>query len=357
MPNFGYLDTRNIDFANGQTESRLRNMQNRLGINVSEFIARVDGAITAVNATTDPLITALTFRTNEDRVVGGVTSDKVFQRAAEYTIPRPQRSAGGGWLLPLYENAISLGFTEKGLETITVDTFERELTTTVQAIQRGQRADVLEALFAIAERPLDNDGTGATPGFIGSGTGTNVYSGSVPPGETLGSYSQYLRLATTGLEAALKTAFDKYAWFYPGDTFDLIASSAMLATITAFDGFTAAGSALVRPAQGTAEALVDPARYLGVLFGSIRVWQAETQISGNNLAIFRSAGANSPQNPLAWRYSDIWGADAWVEDRALYPLANAVVNQNYGVGVNDRAAVLNVYVAGSGSYTPPTIAR
>lgn len=357
MPNFGMIDTRNIDFANGQTESRLRNMTNRLGASFAEMVARVDGAITAVNSVNDPLVSALTYRTTEDRVTGGNTSDKVFQRAAEYTIPRPQRSSGSGWLLPLYENAITLGFTQKALETITIDTFERELATTVQAIQRGQRADVLEALFTMTERPLDNDGTGATPGFIGSGSGTNVYTGPVPPGETLGTYDHYYRLPTSGLEAAVKAAFDKFAWFYPGATFDLIATPTILPTVTGFTGFVGAGSALVRPAQGTAEALVDPNRYLGVLFNSIRVWPSETQISGNQFAIFHSAGQNSNQNPLAWRYSDIWGADAWVEDRALYPLADAIVNQNYGVGVNDRAGALLIDVDSSGDYTAPTIAR
>lgn len=357
MPNFGMIDSSHIDFANGQTESRLRNMTNRLGVSVAEMIARVDGAMSAVNSTSDPLIQALTYKTTEDRVVGGNASDKVFQRAAEYTIPRPQYTEGSGWLLPLYENAISLGFTKKALDTMTLDTFERELATTVQAVQRGQRADVLEALFTADERPLDNDGTGATPGFIGLGAGSNAYAGAVPPGKTLGSYSHYYRYGTSGLEANVKAAFEAFAWFYPGATFDLIATPTILSTITSFTGFVSAGSALIRPASGTAEALVDPNRYLGVLFNSIRVWPAETQISGDQFAIFHSAGNNSNGNPLAWRYSDIWGPDAWVEDRDLYPLSNAVVNQNYGIGVNDRAAAVLFDVDSAGDYTAPTISR
>ena len=65
---FGYVDSRYIDFAEGQSESRLRNMQNRLGINVLEFVNRVEGAMTAVNSGSDPLISALTYQTNSDRM-------------------------------------------------------------------------------------------------------------------------------------------------------------------------------------------------------------------------------------------------------------------------------------------------
>lgn len=353
---FGYVDSSIIDFATGQSESRLRNMQNRLGINFTEFIDRVEGAITAVNQTDDPLISALTYRTNEDRITGGTADTKVMQRAAEYTINRPQYTEGSGWFLPLYENQIALGFTRKALETMTVEAFERELASTVQAIRRFQRAEVLDRLFNNSEFPLDNDGTGATPGFIGSGTSTNVYVGPVPPGETLGTYSHYYRIAAGSLEASLKTAFDKFQWFHPGP-FDLIASPDILASITGMSAYVPAGSPLVRPAAGTAEALVNPEQYLGVLFGNIRVWQAEHQIDGNNFAIVKTYGPNDSRNPLAWRYSDIWGPNAWVEDRELYPLANAVVNQNFGIGVSNRTAAMLVHVDTSGDYDPPAITR
>lgn len=358
MP-FGYIDSVYIDFPEGQTESRLRNKQNRLGVNLSEFVTRVDGALGALNANTDPLITALTYRSNQDRITGGNTSDKVWQRGAEYGVTRPQRSKGSGWLLPLYENQIALGFTEKALEVMQVDTFERELATTVQAARRGQRADVLEALTAFTPRGLDNDGTGVTPGFIGSGSGDNAYVGPVPAGQTLGSYSHYYRLPTSGVEAAVKAAFLNYASYYPGETFELVGTSDAITAIAAWTEYVPGPQLLVQPGQGTAVAQVDPTQHIGVLFGRIRVRFAEGQLASgtSNFTIYRTAGANSTQNPLIWRYSDIWGADAWVEDRILYPLGQAFINQNYGIGVSDRAAALNVLIAASGSYVPPTILR
>lgn len=353
---FGYVDSQYIDFASGQTESRLRNMENRLGINFTEFIDRVDGAMGAVNANTDPLVSALTYRTNQDRVEGGYGGAKVFQRSAEYTPPRPQRAQGSGWLLPLYENAMALGVTRKALDVMSIPTFEGELATTVQAIVRGQRADVLERLFSFAEMPLDNDGVGSSPSFAGSGTGSNAYVGGTPPG--VGTLSMYRRVDEAGLGAGLTAAIGHLNFFHPGTTLELLASATMIDNVIALtDRFVTAGSPLIRPAQGVAEALVDSQQYLGVLDGNVLVRQAEGQITGDNIAIYKSFGANNTQNPLAWRYSDIWGPDVWVEDRELYPLANAIVNQHFGIGVNNRVGASLISVAASGAYTAPTVSR
>lgn len=355
---FGYVDSHFIDWAAGQTESRLRNGQNRLGISFLEFINRVDGAMAAVNGNNDPLVSSLTYRTTEDRKDGAYAASKVFQRAAEYTIPRPQRGTPSGWLLPLYENAITLGFTKKALDVMSVPTFEGELATTVQAIVRGQRADVLERLFLDTEFGLDNDGVGASPGMAGSGSGTNVYSGPTPPGVT--TLNLYARV-TTGANAAAQVAtFQSYLNYFHGPgPLELLTSTAGITEVTAMTGFTEAGSAFIRPAAGTAEALVDPNQYLGVLNGNILVRHADPQLTGNVLAIYKSYGVNNVQNPLAWRYSDIWGPDAWVEDRELYPLANAVVNQNFGIGANNRTGAALIAVAASGTYAAnaPTISR
>ncbi|MGB3330438.1 MAG: hypothetical protein WBA46_15865 [Thermomicrobiales bacterium] len=352
----GYLDSQNIDFATGQTESRLRNMQNRLGINFTEFIARVDAAITALNAP-GGLVSELCYRTSEDRKTGAYGGSKVFRRAAEYSPERPQKGEGSGWLLPLYENEIALGFTRKALDVMQVSTFEGELATTMQAIERGQRADVLTRLFSDAELGLDNDGVGATPGFAGSGTGSNVYSGPVPPG--VGTLNMYQRVASTGLAGAVDSAVKWLQFFHGMGPFDLIGSASAIDLIMALPKFTKAGDLLVRAGSGTAEAVVDATKYVGVLNGNIRVRLPEAQLSGDGVAIYKSYGNDNLENPLAWRYSDIWGPNAWVEDRELYPLANALVKQNFGVGVNHRAGAALIAVAASGTYAAaaPTVSR
>lgn len=355
---FGYIDTTNIDFAVGQTESRLRNMQNRLGISFAEFYNRLDGALSALNANTDPLVSALIAPTDQDRVNTGVSGNKVWQRGGEYTITRPQHSKPSGHLLPIYPWEMTLGVTAEALETMTLDRFTGEVAATVQSIARGQKADVLERLFLDTEFVLDNDGVGASPGFAGSGTGTNVYSGATPPGVT--TLNLYARV-TTGANAAAQVAtFQTYLNYFHGPgPLDLVTSSAGITEVTAMTGFVEAGSPLVRLAAGSEEAIVDSTQYIGVLNGNIRVRHADPQLTGNVLAIFKTYGSEDSRNPLAWRYSDIWGRGAYVKERDLYPLANAVIRQHYGIGVNTRVGAALIAVAASGTYAAnaPTISR
>lgn len=354
---FGYLDTQNIDFAVGQTESRLRNMQNRLGINFSEFYNRLDGAMTALNANTDPLISSLINVTSADRVDGGATGSKVLQRAGEYSIVRPQHSGAAGHLLPLYHFAISLGFTAEALQTMTLERFQGEVATTVQGFRRGQRAEVLERLFSDAEFALDDDGVGASPGFAGSGTGSNVYAGAMPAGVT--NLNLYSRVASAGLEAEIKKVQGYLNALHGFGPLDMVTSSSLIDTIAALPGFVTAGSPLVRQGGNEAEAMVAADQYIGVLNGNIRVRHAEGQLNGSGLAIYKSYGANDVRNPLAWRFSTIWGQGAFVNDRELFPLGNAEISQYFGIGANNRVGAGLIAVAASGTYAAnkPTVSR
>ena len=356
MPH-GYLDTTNIDFAVGQTESSLRNMSNRLGIGFSEFYSRLDGALTALNANNDPLISSLITTTSADRIEGGATGSKVLQRGGEYSIVRPQHSGPQGHLLPLYHHAIALGFTAQALETMTISRFEGEIATTVQGFRRGQRAEVLDRLFSDAEFVLDDGGVGASPGFAGSGTGNNVYGGATPPGVT--SLNMYSRVTSAQLDAEIKKVQGYLNFFHGGGALDLVTSADLLDDIVALDGFTNAGSPLIRPASGTAEAMVNSDEFVGVLNGNIRVRHAEGQLDGDGLAIYKSYGTNDVRNALAWRYSDIWGEGAFVNDRELFPLANAEVSQYFGIGANNRVGAALIAVAASGTYAAnrPTVSR
>lgn len=353
---FGYLDTQFIDFAEGQSASRLADLKNRLGYTFADFIRALDGAVGSLNNANDPLIAALTYRSEEDTVSQDGANGKVMTRGAEYTAPRPQRGVGGGWLLPLYRSWIGLGFTRERLQTITPGQFQREVAQTVQAFQRGQRADVLERLFDSGEWPLDDDGNGASPGFAGSGSGTNAYGGPNPPGVSSG-FTLYASTTSANLGSALKT-FIGYLKTYAAGPFDLIGPESAIAAVTALPDFIAAGSPLIRPAQGTAEALVDANSYLGVYNGIVRVHMAEAQLSGaNTLAIYKTYGPNDNRNPLAWRTSPIFGANAFVEDRTLFPLAEAILLQHYGLGVRNRVGAACLTIQASGSYTAPTVAR
>lgn len=356
---FGFLDTKFIDFAEGQTETRLKSLKNRLDISYEEFIRRVDGAMSALTVK-DSLTAELTYDTTNDSVRGKGPTDKIWHRGAEYTPGRPQRGKGArGHLLPIYHYEIDMGMTDRSMKVIAIDQFEDEIRSMVQAIHRGRRADVLERLFSISEVPLDDDGTPSSPGFAGSGTGQNKFYGTTIKGQmTDADYSHYF-VATqdaANAKAALDAAVENLQLW--GDGYiDILPSQEMLDLIASWradDEFVPTGSILIRPAVDESVALVGEDKYAGVYKRKIRVRHADTQIEGLNAALIRMDGTK----PLAWRYDEIFGRHAYVEDRRLMPLTETAVMQVYGVGVSDRTSVALVSLTEDGTtYTPPLIRR
>lgn len=362
MP-FGLNDTQNIYFPVGQNAEQIAGMTNRLGIGVIEMVRRVDSAIAALN-TQDSLIAELTYDTTKDFISTRGRQDKIWHRGAEYTPGRPQRGGGGGGFhLGIYNYEIDLGFTERGLMVMPLEQFEEELRTTVQAVARGRRADVLERFFFPGEMPLNDDGEGLTPGFAGSGTGGNVFSGYLPNGQpTPVGYTHYHQADNTdvAIDAAIKTALRKMQNFN-GQVCDMLGSQQFIERVTAIlgdDKFVPAGSSLIRPAEAQTQALVDAQQYLGVYAGFIRVRPPDAQIEGMSGALVKSYGRGNSNNPLAWRWDPLFGRGAWVDDRSLTPLAEAMVMQTYGVNVSNRTAAAFLSIGGTpGTYAPPTILR
>lgn len=359
---FGYLDTQYIDFVAQQTEEHLASLQNRLGYNMADFIRTLDNGLAAVNQP-DPLITALSYRTTADRISARSTGSRIFGRGAEYTVSRPQRGQRiTGHMLPLYHNEMSMATTYRSMMTMDPETFRLEVQSTLLGVRYGQRADVLERLTSPVEMPLDDDGNGATPGFAGSGTGANEFKGRfrngqpVPPGFTLYGYTK-----KDDLKEAIVTFTERLKLFHTGP-FDMIGSPEaidMVASLREDDFFVPTGSSLVRPAEDRAQALVSADRYKGVVNEIVRVHEGDFQIGGPNLVIFKTFGTNDPRNPLAWRYDPLFAdGDVYVEDRDIFPLAQAYILQTAGVGVSDRAAAANILISDTATeYEPPVIER
>lgn len=357
MP-FGYVDTTYVDLPAGIDDDYLRGLQTRSGLSVAQMVQLVDEAMGAINAGADPLVADLTSFTDNPVAGSRGTSTKRVQRAGEYTLGRPQKSSRAGHMLPIGKFEMMLGFTEDGLEEISLTAFQQELDDMVAGFEQFYLGETLTRLFSPAEVAVDAGTTVTSPGFAGSGTGDNVFSGVYPDGSALpGGYTHY----AVSTNAAIATAISTYTarlqrWHTP--PFDLVGTSGAISLIEALSGFVDAGSVLVRPGSGTDEALVDPNTYVGVLNGKIRVRHPVIGLgSTNHLAIFKSYGAFDPRNPLAWRFDPLRGRDAFVRSRASYPLAEAIALQWLGVGVGDRASAVLIHADASapGVYAAPTI--
>jgi hypothetical protein len=355
------LDTTYIDFPAGVDVAYLQGLRTRAGVDLPRLLREIDSRLAALNTGLDPMIAQLITPTTEQYAdTSGPSAFEVDERG-EYTLARPQLAEGGAHMLPIRGYDVSVGFTEDGLESMSLARILANVDSMFLGFRKLYRRQALARLFSDAEVRVAPKTVITSPGFAGSGTGDNVFPRtSYPDGTALPSpYSHYYRVASAGLAAAIKAARDRLKKWHAGP-FDLVASADMISLIVAInatnpaDGFVSAGSALVRAGSGANEATVDATVYLGVLFGDIRVHMQLDDFASANIAIFKSYGALSPQNALAWRYDDLKGREAVLRYRDLFPLANAVLKQDFGIGVNDRTAAVLISVAASGNYTPPT---
>lgn len=359
MP-FGILDTRYIDLPAGIDEQYLRGLRTRAGVEFATVLREIDSRIGALNRTIDPLVAALLAppTTEQFSELAAPIAFDIDERG-EYTVARPQLVEGQAIMLPIRGYDVSLGFTEDGLESMSLARILQQVDSLFLGFRKLYRRQALQRLFSDAEVRVAPKTTVTSPGFAGSGTGDNVFSRSYPDGTALpAGYTHYYAVGAGTLAATLLSARNRIAKWHPGP-FDLIAPQSQIDLIMAInpgspsDGFVSAGSALVRPGQGTAEAVVDADTYLGVLFGNVRVRTPIEDTSSANIAIFKTYGAINERNALAWRYDDIKGRDAIVRSRSMYPLDQSVVKQDFGIGVNDRTAAVLIE-NGAAPYTEPT---
>lgn len=357
MP-FGILDTKYIDLPANVDTAYLEGLRTRAGVDFPRILRELDSRLGAFNSNLDPLVASLITPTTD--IFADTTMPTAFEvnERGEYTLARPQLIEGTAIMLPLRGYDVSMGFTEDGLESMSLNRIMKNIDSLLMGFKMRHRREAMKRLFSSAEVRVDVKTTVTSPGFAGSGTGDNVFSASYPDGTpTASSYSLYYRIATASLSTGLKTAVAELRKWNEGP-FDLIGPQSQIDAIVALGApdFISAGSELIRQGSGTAEAQVDANTYIGVFDKDVRVRKPINDFSTANIAIFKTFGSLNPQNPLAWRYDEQKGRNATVRSRSLYPLDQAVLKQDFGIGVNNRTAASLIYVAGAGNYTDPTFA-
>ncbi len=353
---FGIIDTSYIDFPSNIDSTYIKGLTLRSGLQFSDLVGRVDAAMGEINAGLDPVMASLLAPPTTSEVArGGANGRFKATRKSQYTVARPQTVERAAHGLAIDEWEIALGFTEDGLQEISLDDFQAQLDAVRLGFEAARRGETLGRLFSDAEVSVQAGTVMTSPGFAGSGTGGNVFNTAYPNGNALGAgYTHYFRDTDANRALVIATAVDRLALWGPG-TFELIGSSAAITAISLLPLFVAAGSALVRPAPAAAEALVDPLAYAGVYRQNIRVRRPITDFTEDVFAIYRSGGAFSPSNPLVWRYDALRGRDAYVRSREMFPLAGAYVMQKFGANVHDRTGAALIKIAASGAYVAPVI--
>lgn len=352
---FGILDTRFIDLPQGLDVTYLEGLRTRAGVSFAEVLREIDSRLAALNGNVDPFVAQLLSPpTTEQFSETTAPSAFVVDKKSEYTVARPQMVEGQAIMLPIYDWEVSLEFTEDGLESMSLASILNNVDSMVAGYRRRYRLEVLRKLFSIAEERFSIRTTASAPGFAGSGTGTNVFTRPYPNGTaTATNYTLYYRDTTTNTVAVILSARDELKRWQDGP-FDLWTNATVAATIKADAKFASAGSTLVRPADNVSNALVDPAEFLGVLDGDIRVHKPLQELTSDHFALVKTRGNFAQANPLMWRYDALRGRPVTVRSRSMYPLDMAIAIQRFGIGVNNRVSAALGRIAASGNYTDPT---
>lgn len=352
----GILDTTWIDFPPNIDQNYVRSLTNARGVSFQRVLQLIDQRLGAFASTADPLVAALTSFTTEAVADGSTLTLFDLEEETEYGLPRPEMGVQRAHMLPFRRYAKALGFTEEGLFEATEAQITRQIDNMLATFNRGRLLKVLQRLFDDADHYVDRNTTTISPGFAGASTGDNAFTGTYADGTALpGGYTHYYRDETTDSDVAAASMLAQLKRWHAGP-FDLIGSQAAIDLIAGETGFVDAGSALIRPASGEAEALVDSSKYVGVFLKEIRVWMPRLELGSTpHFAIFKTYGNFDSRNPLAIRYDPRFGRGVDVKYRSFFPLDGAVMRARFGVGVQDRTAATLAYLAASGSYTAPTI--
>jgi len=170
---FGRLDTQFIDIPANIDQTYLANQSTRSGLAFAEMLRRADAALGQVNNGLDPLLALLLApRTTETSVISSRGDRMTPIERSEYDPARPQMVTQRGHMLALKGYDLAIGFTEDGLEAISLDAFEDQLRGMVDGWNALFRRQVLLRLFDPAEIPVDRKQTATSPAFAGSGTGS-----------------------------------------------------------------------------------------------------------------------------------------------------------------------------------------
>ena len=358
MALYGTIDTQYVDFPAGIDRTYLQGLETRSGLSVAAMIAAVDAAMGAINDGVDPLVAELSAPPTTQVSAMGSRGDAFrVQRKSEYSLPRPQQVERRGHMLALASYDVSLGFTDDGLEEISLDAFRENIRAMQLGWERAFRRETLIRLFDAAEVPIDKDQSATSPGFLGSGTGSNTITGYYSNGSAI-SGSHYVRDTAANRLAAILAQRAKLKLAGILGPYDLVGSQVFIDAVVALGlpNFISAGSELVRVGSGTAEALVDAGRFVGVLAGDIRVRMPVTDFIEDAGVLFKSFGQFAADNPLVMRYDTLWGRQVRVRARSNhYPLSEAVAAAKFGMNVNNRFGGAPILIAAAGAYVAPVM--
>jgi hypothetical protein len=339
------------------------------GTTFAEIVSDLNTAVQLFNAgIAQSELAPLMSPTADAALEYGQGSGNAFEDATEYSQPDAQRSETSGHMLPLKLADYKLGWSSRWLEQARRAQIDNDINAMLDAARDIFEKRVLTRMFKIEPDVGVANGLGAggiSPAFADGGVPSGTVAFTPRPFlqravAFTAQHSHYLRLngiTQAALEQAVKTV-----WEHGHDqVFDLLISMSDVGSwtnTTNVTGFKSRPDLLLQYGANADLGLVNDS-YIGVIatsYGSVRV-RASARIPQNYWAVFKSYGPLDVRNPLAVRFDPMRGFGLrLVADRVdRYPLAGAIGEMAFGVGVRDRVSAAVVLNASSGDYTSATI--
>jgi len=332
------------------------------GTTYDQFVAEVGRALAIANQqlTADPLISSLISVTDEMAVEYRVGATTGMQVHTEYARPDQKRGATTGHMLPLVAYDRGLGWTWDALRKLRPFKLTTDVAEAIKDVRDNWEKKILTRLF---KSTYDAVGSGRSMPLADGGTAdANYVPIAVPSRGGTFTYTHDHILNVNGITQALFEPVVAQLYEHGYDApYDLLIAYADIGdwtNTTNVTGWIPRADPLIRYGMTADTANVNDG-YLGVIetqYGACRV-RASGRIPTAYWALYKSWGAMDSRNPLVVRQGSDYGYGAVLlkgDHIREFPLEEAIVFQEFGVGVQDRVGAVVVYNS-SGAYTDPTI--
>lgn len=368
----GYRDMKTLSLPAGWDADKLRSVQLADGATWEQVTSDLAIGINLFNQELTSGYLGRLFSTTDEievRYRQGAMSD--FKEATEYGKPDPEFTSKEGHMLPLRVLEKSLGWTRRYLERARRQDIDDDIAAFFQAARNTFEKALFNRLFKLEEETGVNYGlgsSGVSVPFADGGNGTIAFTPASNPARGLTSpaatHTHFLRL--DGItQANLETAV-KHLWEHGIDgPYELLVSLADIASwqnTTNVTGFKEVAQDLITYGSASDLARADASIYSGLVatpYGVALIY-ATGRVPTGYWGVTRSAGQNNRDNPLVVRYPNEglmqgFGVRMYSESAGAYPLQEAVMDLNMGVGVYNRVAAVLVENDTTGDYATPTI--
>lgn len=333
------------------------------GTTYEELLSTISAGLAAQNGAlmSNSLFASLMSAIDEGAVEYGIGASNGFEAHTEYGRPDARRAATTGHMLPLLSYDRAFGWTWDFLQKARRIQIDEDIASGMEDL-RNKFAQLL--LTRHFKSTYDSVGSGRSMPFADGGTADAAYIPKHQPDRASAFDASHTHLQRLNgiTQANLETAI-AHLWEHGHDApYDLLAAQADVSSWTNqtnVTGYVPRANGLIQYGTGQDLALVDP-DVQGVIetdYGPVRV-RFNARIPTKYWTVWKSYGPMDQRNPLRVRFNPRYGVGAILlagDHIRQYPLENAILYMEVGVGIGDRTNGVIVENDSGGSYATPTI--